>query len=348
MTKLLNMDIALCEILTMKLKSIFISIALLFPMLALADSSDTAPENPSKQVFFSLEAIKSADKKELAPLEYLQASDGTSLAFRTYLPSQPKAILIFYHGAGAHSGLSYNHIGVSLRDNFNTAVYMPDLRGHGSSGGARGDAPSDEQVWSDISVIVKHARMHSPNLPLFIGGHSGGAGLVLNYASWDQHATVDGYVFLAPYFGFRSETEHENRGQDDYRFSSVKVSDFIINTLSGGLFRGHAKAVRFNFPSEVLAEHPEIVPFNTVNMANAVTPHSPDTQFAELSQFGLWIGSEDEAFDPLKVTQFARDNSAANARKEIKIIKDADHFSVIVTAADFIGSWLTQSSTEPE
>ncbi len=332
----------------MKLGGSFISIAVLFPILSLAGSVDKAAETPSKQTFFSLKTIKSAGNKELAPLEYLQASEGTSLAFRAYLPSQPKAILIFYHGAGAHSGLSYNHIGVSLRDNFDISVYMPDLRGHGSSGGARGDAPSDEQVWSDISVVVKHARMHSPNLPLFIGGHSGGAGLVLNYASWDQHTTVDGYVFLAPYFGFRSETEYEDRGTDDYQFSSVKVSDFIINNLSGGLFRGHAKAVRFNFPPEILANHPEIVPFNTVNMANAVTPHSPDTQFAELSQFGLWIGSKDEAFDPLKVTQFAKDNSAVTARKEIKIIKDADHFSVIVTAADFIGRWITQSSTDPE
>lgn len=328
----------------MTLNRFFISIVILFPLLALAGGSNATPDNPAQKTFFSLEAIKNAGKKELAPLDYLPASDGTSLAFRTYLPSQAKAILIFYHGAGAHSGLSYNHIGVGLRDEFDIAVYMPDLRGHGSSGGPRGDAPSDEQVWSDISTIIKHAKMQYPNLPLFLGGHSGGAGLALNYASWDQHAAVDGYVFLAPYFGFRSKTEHDKSSSDGYQFSSVKVSDFVINSLSGGLFRGHAKAVTFNFPEHILKQNPKIVPFNTVNMANAVTPSSPDTQFAELMQFGLWIGSEDEAFDPLKVTRFAKDNSAEKASKEIMIVKGSDHFSVIVTAADFIGKWISMAT----
>lgn len=327
----------------MKLNRIFSTFVMLFPLLALAGNSNTTAETPSQEAFFSLEALKNADKKELGPLKYLPASDGTSLAFRTYLPIQAKAILIFYHGAGAHSGLSYNHIGVGLRDEFDIAVYMPDLRGHGRSDGPRGDTPSDEQVWSDISTMIEHVRTQYPNQPLFLGGHSGGAGLALNYASWDQRAAVDGYVFLAPYFGFRSETERDKSNSNDYQFSSVKVSDFVINTLSGGLFRGNAKAVKFNFPEHILKQNPEIVPFNTVNMANAVTPDSPDTQFAELTHFGLWIGSEDEAFDPIKVTQFAKGNSAAEARKEIKIVRNADHFSILVTAAEFIGSWITRT-----
>lgn len=33
------------------------------------------------------------------------ATDNISLAFRAYIPEKPLAIIIFYHGAGAHSGL---------------------------------------------------------------------------------------------------------------------------------------------------------------------------------------------------------------------------------------------------
>lgn len=324
----------------MKLSYLLVIIVALFP-LAKQSHANTLPQPQEK--FFSLKELKSADKKALSPVTYVQASDDTSLAFRAYLPKQAKAILIFYHGAGAHSGLSYNHIGAGLRDEFDIAVYMPDLRGHGSSGGDRGDAPSDKQVWRDINTIVKHARALHPNLPIFVGGHSGGAGLALNYATWEQRAPIDGYVFLAPYFGFRSETSHDKDKNDGYEFSTVNVSDFVINGMSGGLFLGHSKAVKFNFPASVLEKNPEIVPFNTVNMSKSVTPYSPDTQLSELQQFGLWIGDKDEAFDPVKVTRFATENSDNKANKEIVTIEGENHFSIIIEAAKFIGPWITHA-----
>lgn len=327
----------------MKLSSILVKIVVLLPLFALATQSHANQLAQPQVKFFSLKEIRSADKKELSSLQFIQASDETSLAFRTYIPPQAEAILIFYHGAGAHSGLSYNHIGVGLRDEFKIAVYMPDLRGHGSSGGARGDAPSEEQVWSDINTIVKHARMRHPNLPIFIGGHSGGAGLALNYSSWEQRAPVDGYVFVAPYLGFHSETNHDKDKNGGYEFTTVSTLDFVINSMSGGLFLGHSKAVKFNYPVSILEKNPEIVPFNTVNMSKSATPSSPDTQLSKLQQFGLWIGDKDEAFDPIKVTRFAKENSNIKANKEIITIEGANHFSIILEASKFIGSWITRT-----
>lgn len=327
----------------MKLNFVFVSIVVFLPIFALVNSSYANALKQPQETFFSLTEIKNADKKELRPLEYIQASDDTSLAFRSYLPRQAKAILIFYHGAGAHSGLTYNHIGVGLRDDFDIAVYMPDLRGHGGSGGDRGDAPSDEQVWSDINAVVEHARAQYPDLPIFVGGHSGGAGLALNYSSWEQRAAIDGYVFLSPYFGFRSETNYDKDKNKGYEFSTVKTSDFVINTMSGGLFFGHSKAVTFNFPVRILEQNPEIVPFNTVNMSKSVTPYSPDTQLSELQQFGLWIGEQDEAFDPEKVAKFAKENSDEKANNEITIVEEENHFSILLEASKLIGPWMTRT-----
>lgn len=321
----------------MKLSGILIIIVIL---LSAFSRIQAAPVAQSQASFFSLSELRGAELKELQPLEYINASDATQLAFRSYLPAQAKAILVFYHGAGAHSGLSYNHIGVGLRDDFNIAVLMPDLRGHGYSDGERGDAPSDEQVWQDINSIIAHARVQYPNLPVFVGGHSGGAGLTLNYATWEQRAAVDGYVFLSPYFGYRSETNHDS--EDGYQFSSINLSDFIINSMSGGLFLGHAKAVKFNYPACVLESNPKIVAFNTVNMSKSVTPYAPDSQLSELNEFGLWIGDKDEAFDPVKVIQFAKENSSPTANKEIVAVQGENHFSIIIHAADLIGTWLTR------
>jgi acylglycerol lipase len=302
-------------------------------------ASDVSQE---EERFFSLVEIKDADKKELGPLDYVPARDAIPLAYRSYLPQQAKAILIFYHGAGAHSGLSYNHIAVGLRDDYQVAVYTPDIRGHGASGGDRGDAPAVAQVWSDINILVNLARARYPELPIFLGGHSGGAGLALNYSSWDQRLPIDGYVFLAPYFGFRSNTEHD-ASENRFDFTTVDTSLFIANAMSGGKLEGHAKAVIYNYPNSVLEQNPEIVPFNTVNMSNAVTPSSPATQLLELKSFGLWIGSEDEAFDPVKVTSFAEKNSGDNADNEIEMVEGENHFSIFLKSSQLIGPWILDS-----
>ncbi|WP_298444735.1 alpha/beta hydrolase [uncultured Ferrimonas sp.] len=316
----------------------YIGIALSFMSFANHGSDHISTAEP--EPFFSLAEINHAAKKSLAAIEQISATDGIGLAYRAYRPPQPQAVLIFYHGAGAHSGLSYNHIGVDLSGDFAIAVYMPDIRGHGASAGDRGDSPSVEQVWADTKTMVELARQQHPNLPIFMGGHSAGAGLALNYSSWDQRAEVDGYVFLAPYFGFRSETDHDNNANNGFEFSTVKTSRFIINAISGGLLLGHSKAVMFNFPDAVLQDHPEIVPFNTVNMSKAVTPHAPDAQLAKISPFGLWIGQQDEAFDPVKVTLFAQQHSGKKANKVIKTVESENHFSIILAAADLIGPWI--------
>jgi pimeloyl-ACP methyl ester carboxylesterase len=327
----------------MNIKLITMKALIMLLVAFLSAHLHASSDEQSTNEFFSLAEIKNAPKKSLQPIDHVQASDDVSLAYRAYLPKQAQAILIFYHGAGAHSGLSYNHIGADLRDNFNIAVYMPDIRGHGGSGGNRGDTPQVEKVWLDINTMVNVARDKYPNLPLFVGGHSSGAGLALNYSSWDQRAEIDGYVFLAPYFGYRSETNYDTGENKRFEFSTVKTSDFVINSMSGGLFSGHSKAVKFNFPDSVLRDNPEIVPFNTVNMSNAVTPHSPDTQLSDIQQFGLWIGMQDEAFDPLKVTMFAQKYSGKEASKEIEIVDKENHFSIILNAASFVGPWINHA-----
>ncbi len=310
---------------------------IIFPIQSLACQSKSGNEK-----FFSLKEIQLSERKELMPLEYIQASDGVSLAFRAYRPRDAKAILIFYHGAGAHSGLSYNHIGVELRDTYQIGVYMPDIRGHGNSGGDKGDAPSKEQVWSDITAVINHVRALHPTIPVFLGGHSAGAGLVLNYSNWKQREVVESYALVAPYLGFRSKTNCEYDG-DGYQFSTVNVAKFVVNSITGGLIFSHSKAVAFHFPESVLKKNPEIVTFNTVTMSNSVTPQSPGSQLYELDRFGLWIGSKDEAFEPNKVISFAKENSNENADKEIIMIDGANHFSIILESAELIGPWVLRT-----
>ena len=150
---------------------------------------------------------------------------------------------------------------------------------------------------------------------------------------------MSGYVFVAPYFGYRSKTEYDEK-ENKFKFATVDVPAFVMNQMSGGLTMGHSKAVQYNFPEEVLKRNPEIVAFNTVNMSNALTPTSPRSQFSNLSQFGLWIGDGDEAFDPKKIINFAETNKGEEADFNIKLIKDENHFSIILKAHQLIGPWI--------
>ena len=93
---------------------------------------------------------------------YLTATDGTRLAYYPYVPSNPIATLIFYHGSGANSAAGYLPIGQELRDTYHIATYLVDMRGHGMSGGPRGDAPSPQQVWTDVGTVVQFVHSHYP------------------------------------------------------------------------------------------------------------------------------------------------------------------------------------------
>jgi acylglycerol lipase len=292
-----------------------------------------------KASFFSLKEIQASGPAYMAPLATIQATDKTPLAFRTYASDHPQAVLIFYHGAGAHSGITYNHLGAGLADGYNISVITPDWRGHGASGGDRGDAPSVAQVWQDISTVILYARQKYNHLPVFLGGHSAGAGLILNYSGYSKKEPVSGYIFVAPYFGYRSKTDYDEK-EKKVNFTTVDIAAFIENETSGGLKAGHKKAVTYHFPEDTLKKNPEIVTAITVNMSKACTPASPGLQLSKLRLYGLWIGNNDEAFDPEKIVDFAQVNSSKESDAHIKPVENESHLSILLNAHRLIGPWV--------
>lgn len=292
---------------------------------------------PKSDSPFSFEEIKSAEKVFIPPVQYLTAGDGIKLAYRTYLPDEISAVLIFYHGAGAHSGLTYPHVGNGLCRNYNIAVYTPDMRGHGFSDGERGDAPSSDRVLEDIGDFIRYVRLKHPGKAIVLGGHSAGSGLILNYSDSNSPEKVDGYIFLSPYLGFRSKTDREN---NPYPFATVKEELFVRHAMYGT--DGHSKAVFYNYPEEIIDANPEMVTAISVNVSNAVTPTSPGLQLLNLEEpLAMWIGENDEEFDPNKVLAFIQ---SRKPRAETDILKDNNHLSIILNASEFIGPWIRSLS----
>jgi acylglycerol lipase len=293
---------------------------------------------------FSLDELRTSNTVDQGNLNVISASDSVILAYRRYAPGLPRAIVLFYHGGGAYSGAGYQFLGNGLCLEFDTAVYLPDIRGHGGSGGPRGDAPSPEQVWDDITTFIKMIRVEYPHIPLFIGGHSSGAGQVLNYVSQPNHEPVDGYLFLSPQLGPQAQIDRPNLAAP---FARVDSSAYAAYFMSGGKEHGHDHAVKFNYPAESLVADPGLVASITIIMSLALTPSSPRQQFASLNcPFGLWIGTEDELFLPDKVLAYG-DLVAKpfRERSEVMSIPNVKHLSILVNAQEIIGRWISSRTS---
>lgn len=77
------------------------------------------------------------------------------------------------------------------------AVYSFDLRGHGRSPGQRGHIDSWADYREDLRAFLAYAEAQQPGRPLFLGGHSLGGLIALEYAL-RQPEGLRGVIALAP------------------------------------------------------------------------------------------------------------------------------------------------------
>ena len=311
--------------------------------MAVAASNSNSP--------FSFEGLdsKTAEHVALPPQMKLLATDGIEISMRVYRPRplesksvEVKGVLIFYHGGGAHAAAGYGAIGQTLASANDIIVYMPDLRGHGTSGGPRGDAPSSKQVFQDIDSVIKHVTTQEKVDDIFLGGHSSGAGLVINYVTYARNKKIPnpslaGYVLVAPQLGYKSQTSRPiTKGSTE--FANVRLLPFILNGIFG--ICGHSKAVKFNYPPSIIEKY-GVLGFNTVNMANAITPEEPKEQMGRMDlPTGLWIGSKDELFLPAKVLNYL--NFLPSEGNCGNIIEGATHLGILVDdqLLSSVGHWM--------
>jgi alpha-beta hydrolase superfamily lysophospholipase len=109
--------------------------------------------------------------------------------------SPPKGAICLVHGIGEHIR-RYDHVADYL-NRAGYALFSFDLRGHGKSGGRRGDAPSYDALLDDIEILIHRSQSRFPDLPLFLYGHSMGGNLVLNYAVC-RKPDITGVIVSAP------------------------------------------------------------------------------------------------------------------------------------------------------
>jgi len=132
----------------------------------------------------------------------LHTRDDLPLHVRQWTVTPARGLVLLVHGLGEHIG-RYAALAAWLNQaGWDVAGY--DHRGHGASGGARGDIAQPDSLLDDLSVVIDALR-HEPQRPLVLLGHSLGGliaarfvaeGLSTQRAAWWR--PVDALVLSSP------------------------------------------------------------------------------------------------------------------------------------------------------
>lgn len=149
--------------------------------------------------------------------------DGLPLFAQRWEPdSGAKGVINLVHGLGEHSG-RYK-LWAERFINAGYALVSFDLRGHGRSGGQRGDTPSFDHFTDDISILLEKTKEMYPGIPTFIYGHSLGGMLVLFYLIQRQ-PNLKGAIVTSP--GLRTMVD-----QQKVKIAAVRILGTLLPKAS--------------------------------------------------------------------------------------------------------------------
>jgi len=123
----------------------------------------------------------------------LKTDDGVPLHWRQWNKTgmgPARGTVLIVHGLGEHVG-RYEHVAAHL-NHWGWHVVGHDQRGHGASGGARGDLPHDRRFEQDLALVIDELRADATlgAGPLVMLGHSMGGLIATLFLIERQQAFV--------------------------------------------------------------------------------------------------------------------------------------------------------------
>ena len=237
-----------------------------------------------------------------------ETKDKTKIFAQKWLSgTSPRAAIIIVHGLGEHSS-RYTHI-AKMFNNENITVFSFDHRGHGKSGGSRGDIPSYDTACDDIDELIKIVKTEFPAIPIFLYGHSLGGAIVLNYGL-TRNSQINGIICTSPGLG-------TNDPIPAIQLTLVKFLSRIAPkvTINNGLDvenLSHDQEVIHAYKNDPLV-HPKI---STRLALELVTQGQKMIQKADQFKYPLLLlqGEMDHLVNPKLTKQFAEKASKINIR----------------------------------
>lgn len=258
-----------------------------------------------------------------APLLSIPMRDGYDLKVRTYGGADSVPLLVLVHGSGWH-GLQFDNLGKALQGNAD--VIVPDLRGHGTAPGRRGDVDYIGQYEDDLADMI--TAVAKPGQKVIMAGHSSGGGLVVRFAGGEHGDLLDGAVLMAPFLKHNAPTTRPNSGGWAHVLTRRIIGLSILNTFQIKALN-HLPIIQFNMPQVVL-DGPLGDTATIAYSYRLNASYAPRNKYLEdvaaLPPFVLLAGGADEAF---LAQEYAPTMGAVTDRGRYELMTGASHLDIV-------------------
>jgi len=264
------------------------------------------------------------------PHHQFTTSDGETLFLRRWNPdsmeqAKKNIAVLIYHGFTAYSG-AYNMAGTPISAGGYT-VFGLDYRGHGLSGGNRGDSPGKDRWIADLAESVKFIKALGFSKVIVLG-HSLGVAAAICAADTIPNE-ISGLILLS--------------GAYEGRKGLSKPPTFFqkIKFLASAIFRPSYQAVEY-YREGMTISNDSLFNFRYtprfLTMMDVKKLRLPkDLNIPVL----VGVGDKDELFEIDKVREFY--DLVPGNKKEFLVMKNATHAKIPVECWQEIVAWLNKT-----
>lgn len=264
------------------------------------------------------------------PHNLFTTADGETLFLRRWdpdsiVPAKKDIAVLIFHGFTAYSG-PYNMAGVPISKGGYTTFGL-DYRGHGLSGGNRGDSPGKDRWIGDLAEAVKYVKSLGFSKVVVLGHSLGVASAICAVDSVPND--IAGLVLLS--------------GAYEGRKGLTKPVPFFkkMKIISSAVFRPSYQAVEYyregmTVSPDTLFTYRYTPRFLT--MLDVKTLRLPPNMNVPVL---VGVGDKDELFEVDKVKEFY--NLIPGNKKQFFIMKNATHAKIPLESWEEIVAWLNKT-----
>lgn len=271
--------------------------------------------------------FSNVDYSDLPPLTRITARDGVSLAVRVWkadaAPADVRRVIIAIHGSSA-MGASMHSLAKELRD-ADTAVYAPDMRGHGDSGSRRGDIDYRTQLDDDLADLVAAVRGAHPKAKLTLLGFSSGGGFALHNAATPLGGGFARTILVSPMLGPRAPTARGGFSNAWAQPFLPRIVALVILNRAGIHAFDYLPSLAFGIAPENAQRLTGVYSFRLM-MGFGTSDYAADLKNAR-SPLAVLVGSEDELFD---ATKFGPTVHALRPEVPVTVVAGLGHISMTI------------------
>jgi alpha-beta hydrolase superfamily lysophospholipase len=290
---------------------------------------------PESRPVYDERGVRDADYSGLPAPTTLLARDGTPLALRVYRATSD-TVIVALHGSSGR-GRYFHPLATRLSRAGAASVHALDLRGHGESGGRRGDVDYVGQLDDDLADVLAAIRSERPAARIVLLGHSAGGGLAVRYAGRETGPRADGYVLLAPYLGPAAATTKPNAG--GWALPDVaRIAELSQRAARGDTSGQEAIVLRFRQPA-LSADPLQVLAYSFRMMASLAPRRDLARDLGALREpLLLLVGDRDESFHPDRYAP----TIAPHARGTFTVLPGVTHLGLVTDprTAEAVATWL--------